>query len=683
MRRFFILMILLLSSFVGAGAQQKTDSTYHWNLSLSESFVSAYQKKDYSSPNDHLTRVELSRFTAVADAIRSLSGVQLKDYGGVGGLKTVNLRSLGSEHTGVYIDGIQVDNAQNMQVDLGRFSLENIAYVDLYSAGKSAGIQSAKEYASANSIYLNSLRPDFSNGKRTNTRVGTKAGSFGSFVPSVTVEHQFSNSLSLRVLSELTTYDGKYKFHRSKYLTMPDGSIAGYDTVMTRSNAHLKSARVEAQLFSPAGTKSIWNIKAYLYDSERGLPGPVIRRLNQTTADRQWDRNLFVQGKYERSFGEDDRNVISFLGKASFDYLRYKTFPEIDPYAMPYDNKYSQSNVYGSFSYMRKLTQNLSLNEAVDLQYSYLDANTRGFVFPSRYSLWTASGFVWAPGKFDLSASVVYQIAYDTYSNPTSPTLEAFSKEDDTRESLTPTAKFSYRPFGNFSVVGFSKKSYRMPSFNDLYYTLIGNVNLRPETAWQNSLSVEDLLVLKNGLSIQPRIEIYYNHVTDKIIATPTSSQFRWSMYNIGNVHILGSDVKLSIRKEFSKDIQVQLLTKYSFQDAKDYSSSKSMIYKNQIPYVAKHSGSLTADLMFKGYWVSYVQTYSSKRWSTGANRDDYLIKPWTTSDVFISKEIHLKGEMSMEIGINLNNIMSFQYEFVQGYPMPGFNYMGHLSLRF
>lgn len=50
----------------------------------------------------------------VADILRSFTGVQVKDYGGAGGLKTVNVRSLGSEHVGIFLDGIQVDNAQNM-----------------------------------------------------------------------------------------------------------------------------------------------------------------------------------------------------------------------------------------------------------------------------------------------------------------------------------------------------------------------------------------------------------------------------------------------------------------------------------------------------------------------------------------------------------------------------------------
>lgn len=69
----------------------------------------------------------------MADALRYFSGVQLKDYGGVGGLKTIDIRSMGTNHMGVFYDGIQLGNAQNGLVDLGRFSLDNVEEIALYN----------------------------------------------------------------------------------------------------------------------------------------------------------------------------------------------------------------------------------------------------------------------------------------------------------------------------------------------------------------------------------------------------------------------------------------------------------------------------------------------------------------------------------------------------------------------
>ena len=105
---------------------------------------------DATFPTQHITRGKVLEALAalsgerlqrlnshnVADALRYFSGIQIKDYGGVGGLKTVNIRSMGTNHVGVFYDGIELGNAQNGTVDLGRFSLDNMESVTLYNGQK-------------------------------------------------------------------------------------------------------------------------------------------------------------------------------------------------------------------------------------------------------------------------------------------------------------------------------------------------------------------------------------------------------------------------------------------------------------------------------------------------------------------------------------------------------------------
>lgn len=94
-------------------------------------------------PVQELSGEQLHKLSShnVADALRYFSGIQIKDYGGVGGLKTVNIRSMGTNHVGVFYDGIELGNAQNGTVDLGRFSLDNMEAVTLYNGQKSAVFQ--------------------------------------------------------------------------------------------------------------------------------------------------------------------------------------------------------------------------------------------------------------------------------------------------------------------------------------------------------------------------------------------------------------------------------------------------------------------------------------------------------------------------------------------------------------
>ena len=56
-----------------------------------------------SSPVQTLSHADMERLGIhdMGDALKRFAGVQVKDYGGVGGMKTVNIRGLGAGHTGV------------------------------------------------------------------------------------------------------------------------------------------------------------------------------------------------------------------------------------------------------------------------------------------------------------------------------------------------------------------------------------------------------------------------------------------------------------------------------------------------------------------------------------------------------------------------------------------------------
>ena len=157
---------------------------------------------------------ELQRLNSlsVADALRFFSGVQLKDYGGVGGIKTINIRSMGTNHVGVFYDGIELANAQNGQVDLGMYSLDNMQTISLYNGQKSQIFQTAKEFASAGSVYLQSRVPEFEEGKTYNMKAKLKMGSFDLVNPSLLMELKISDHVSASFSGEWLSSSGKYKF---------------------------------------------------------------------------------------------------------------------------------------------------------------------------------------------------------------------------------------------------------------------------------------------------------------------------------------------------------------------------------------------------------------------------------------------------------------------------------------
>ncbi len=182
---------------------------------------------------------------SVADALRYFSGLQLKDYGGVGGLKTVNIRSMGTNHLGIYYDGIALGNAQNGQIDLGQFSLDNVQEVSLYHGQKSAIFQTASDFGNAGSVYIRTRQPVFAEGKPYNLKFKLKYGSSDMVRFSTLWEQKITDRLSSSLSAEVLNASGKYRF---RYRRMNIDHTVAYDTTATRHNGDIWAARVEGNL---------------------------------------------------------------------------------------------------------------------------------------------------------------------------------------------------------------------------------------------------------------------------------------------------------------------------------------------------------------------------------------------------------------------------------------------------
>ena len=91
----------------------------------------------------------------VSDVIKYMSGATVKDYGGVGGLKTVSVRGLGASHTAVAYDGIIITDNQTGQIDLGKFSATQAESVRMVSGPDNDLLQPASLAAQAAVISIN------------------------------------------------------------------------------------------------------------------------------------------------------------------------------------------------------------------------------------------------------------------------------------------------------------------------------------------------------------------------------------------------------------------------------------------------------------------------------------------------------------------------------------------------
>lgn len=598
----------------------------------------------YLTPSQTLSGAALQNLstTSVADALKYFSGVQIKDYGGLGGLKTVNVRSLGSQHVGVYLDGIRITNAQNGQIDLGRYSLSNMESVALYNANRNERLQSASEYASAATVYLQTRRPD-----STALAVEYGMGSFG--LQKLKAYFSFRNILF--VDAEYQRTDGGYPFRFQS---------ASEDTVGKRRNSDITFYRLEA-----AGFYKGFTAHAYFYSSERGLPGPVVRRLSDQwdSTDRQWDRNFFLQTTYRHTW---DRFALKTNLKYAYDWLRYLQDPSTNAAAMHCDNHYRQQDLYASVAAAWN-TSWLSLTASTDLRWSDLTTNVYRSAYVYRLDSKSLLSAIASYRGFEGNIALLYTHIGD-HSARSAQSAATLSR-------LTPMFLASWHRRA-FTVRAFHKRIFRAPTLNDLYYTLVGNAQLRPEYTSQFDLGVD-----YKDRHLHLALDAYYNRIEDKIVAIPMKSQFRWSMVNFGLVKSLGLSATAGYDRTWGK-FSLNANANYTCQRDRDYSSPHDPEYRNTIPYSPLHSASLIVDLAYDGWSLCTSWLYTGDRFALISNNRDDLLGAWQTVDLKLNKRFRIRRHY-VQATVECNNLCDSRHEVVKRYPMPGRNWKATLQWQF
>lgn len=381
--------------------QQKVDTAHIY--SIPEIMVSdPYQTREVrsASPLQVFNKEELKNLQAlqVSDAVKHFAGVTVKDYGGIGGLKTVSIRSLGAQHTAVSYDGITVSDCQTGQVDIGRFSLNNVDRLSLNNGQSDNIFQPARFFASAGILNIQTLTPHFKEDKPTNIAAEFKTGSWGLVNPSLFLEQQLNKKWSMTANGEWMSSDGHYPF------TLRYGNDADVQVSKEkRRNTDVENLRAEISAFANLSDKEQWRLKAYYYQSSRGLPNATTLYYDFSRQNLQ-DKNTFIQSQYKKEFSR--KWVFQTSAKWNWSYQNYQ-----DPDALTSvggtDNSYYQQEYYLSASALYRIWNNLSFSLSTDGSINTMNANLQNFVSPTRYSWLTAFAGKYVNEWVTLSASAL------------------------------------------------------------------------------------------------------------------------------------------------------------------------------------------------------------------------------------------------------------------------------------
>jgi vitamin B12 transporter len=617
-----------------------------------------------TTPLQQLNNEQLQKINSitVADAVKQFAGVQVKDYGGVGGLKTVSVRSLGANHTGVLYDGIAIADAQGGQIDLGKFSLDNIDNIQLYNSSSTDILLPAKAFASASLLTIKSSSSILNTAEKQQLKIKVQQGSFGYFSPSLLFKTRIGEKFQ-------TSISGMYQTAKSEY---PFISYENSSLTEIRKNSDINAYRLEYDAAYFKNDSNKIKFKTYYYNSKRGLPGSIIL-YNNTSSQRLNDENFFAQATWQNKLNNRNEFLLSTKLSADKNYYLDPSYPNNFG---KLENDFHQKEIYVSAAYKYAIAKFVELSYASDFFNSTLkrtDIFADSFAKPTRNTFLNNIALQIKKNAFEINGNLLHtSITEKVQNGKTGRNLNAF----------TPSISSTIKPFNSKTIYlrAFYKHIFRAPTFNDLYYTNIGNVNLKPEVADQYNVGIT---FSTNNISFLDKIifttDAYINNVSDKILAVPRQNLFQWSMQNIGSVKIKGLDATLHLHFKEISGVQLSSNISYTFQQALDLSDATLTSYKTQLPYTPMHTGSVNVSAQYKKAMLSYNVLASSYRYRQGDAIAENLLQGWSSHDISFAYTL----KENYKIVAEANNILNTQYEIIRYYPMPRFNYRISLIVNF
>ena len=604
-----------------------------------------------ATPTQTMGRDMLSAVAAqsVADAMRHFAGANVRDYGGIGGLKTVSVRGLGATHTGVSYDGIVVGNCQAGQIDLGRFAAHSMEGISLHIGQTDDLASTARALASGSIVSLSSYSPEW-DGKPYRLEAGLIGGSLGYVNPTLSYAQRLKEHSHTGLNIDLSRAHGRYPYR------LVNGKQV---TTEERANTDVRQALAEWYLHHQFADDSHLDAKLYAYASERGLPGAVILYNNSST-ERLADRNLFAQMRYTKWWGHQWQLRTS--AKYTYGWDRYTdTNVKYEGGKQTDENLQHEYYAQATLLYRPALAWEFSL--AQDAFVNTLTSNLPSCPFPTRLTSLTALQARYRSQWLSLHGILLGTVTQEQAKRGT-PSADY--------QHLSPTLSASVRPFEDerLFVRMMYKQTFRMPTFNDLYYLRSGNRALRPEQAHEYNAGISWQAHATDVLrELTLTLDGYFNKVTDKIVAFP--STYVWKMANYGKVHITGLDMAVKSSLQITSRLGFNAGANYTLSRAIDVTDPTAKGYGTQLPYTPVHSGS--ARMLVTTPWanVGYSLIFSGKRYSMSEQIARYCIDGYaehtlTLARTFAIKHAHLTAQAE---AINFTNA---QYQIIQYYPMPG-----------
>ncbi len=598
---------------------------------------------------DVLVRLNSS---CLSDALSNSYGVYIRDYGFGTGLKTISLNSTQTEHTLVLLNGIRLNSKQNAQYDLNLLMTDLIDRIEI-SKGGSSSLYGSEAIGGV----VNLITSDFS--KSSFYELKTEAGSYNMkrFFIHACNDIIFKQGMKLYVDAgfSIQSSDNDYEYKFFNGLS---------EEILRRVNAQYKNRQFSFSSGFFKGKNTRFSLFLNYSDWDRNIP-PVAGTGKDASA-KQTDRDIIL------SIGLN-RIISSALIMNSAVTYKYSLMKYADPLTFntlyPINSFYKQHSLTATSDIKVKYSDT-ELDFGAEYSFNNLTSNETEYASQHQFGMYSASKL-----HVNKIFTIFPVIRYDFYSGIN-------------KNVFTGKLGLNLKPFSktDISLKASAGNNFRLPTFNELFWKVLGNKNLNPE----KSLSFDAGVYYKVNSVVELVAEIsYYNTLTYNRIIWQPDAEGLWRPGNIGEVKSQGVDFSISVNKNITRVLSISGGFNYNYGSAvkNNMSFEDDPSYGKQIIYTPKEFAK--ANLLFscnpltgllKEISLNVYYNFTGKRFTDPENLK--FVQYYETVDANINSVLYM---WMFETGLkfSVNNLFNKNYEVMPGYPMALRNYRVQLSIKY
>lgn len=580
------------------------------------------------APTNIIGRQEIEETGAlqISEVLTFIPGMFIKDYGGLGGLKTISLRGTSAAQTLVLLDGMKLNSSQSGMVDLSTIPLFAIDEIETVRGG-AAALFGSNSLGGAVSISTGKPSDSLSVSLRGNY------GSFGTDGASALVSLPIQSSV-LRFGVDFQSSKGDFPFQFNQF---------GENKIERRTNGDFTAISVLSQILSKIDG---WKITGLVLadKAERGSPGAVVQGNIESANARLNDKSASFSARAEKNLSQSVQITLeSSAHLSSEDYTDKGDFGGgISSHFAGQDYSISQRLKFIEEHALSELTAETAYS---GLQGNFLQPDVGNYVHRQSFAL---AGRTEREFVIDEEKKVVLQAAlrFDDYSNFGS--------------AVSPLVSFGYFLNGISFRTQWSY-NFRPPNFNELYYLNYGTANLKPERS--HSVNFGSNLVLSQKISLE--IEGFLINTQNEILSVPRS-HVSWSAQNVGIGLTRGIEANLA-GEIFDGSLNFRFAG--TFQKATDESES-SLTKGKQLVYVPQELVSGSISYKIGAFLLGGSTQFVGERFSLPNEDKNSKLSSYSVTKLFVA--LKLPNILKGEIRLDCDNISDFRYSVVKNYPMQG-----------